>query len=159
MSHMSDTIAKKRPPFGLFELFSPFPRAECVTRLAAITRLESSPLVGPVKKKYFRVCLRYQSFDGVRARNSFQPQLFGMLRDGDGGTIIRCYFALHPMVMGILVFWCCGVALAAIMAHDWRILAILLIALILAFVGSAVAWGERELIMYWLGASIGARPK
>lgn len=157
MAHMSDASAKKRPPLGLFELFRPF-RAPCVKRLAAITRLESSPLAGPVKEKYFRVRLRYQPFNGVRVRNSFQPQLFGRLRDGSGGTVIRCYFTLHPMVMGILVFWCCAAAVAAVMAHNWSILAILLFPLMLVFAGAAVSWGERELIMQWVGAPSARTP-
>jgi hypothetical protein len=154
---MSDTLGKKWPPFGLFELFSPLPHVECVARLVAITRDASSPLEGSVRERYFRVCWRYQPVGLSRVRNSFQPYLFGRFRGLDGGTIIRCHFTLHPIVIWALaITGCVGIAGVAI-AHDWRFTSVPLMGLILASAGSAVSWVEREFIMYRLGAAINAR--
>lgn len=154
---MSNTIAKKWPTVGFFDLFSPLPPAECVARLNAITRYEPSPIEGSVKKDNFRICLRYQPWGGVQARNSFQPYLSGKLRDLDGGTIIHCHFTLHPLVIGLLVFMCCFAVVVVIMSHDWRFISILLVPIIFVSVGSAVSWTERELIMSRLGSAINAR--
>jgi hypothetical protein len=136
-------------------LFSPLPRAECVARIAAIARNESSPLIGSVKEKYFRVGWRYQPLCGLRFRNSFKPYLFGKVREFDGGTMIRCHFTLDPLVLVFTCFFAFGAAVAVMAMHDWTFISALLFILVF---GSAVSWGERELIMGRLAAAINARP-
>ena len=136
-------------------LFSPLGRAECVARIAATTRYETSDLVGSVQHGYFRVGWRYQPSRGLNVRNSFKPYLFGKLRDFDGGTIIRCHFTLDRLVLAVTCLFALGAAAAAIVAHNWSFVAVLLFLLVF---GSAISWGERELIMDRLASAINARP-
>jgi hypothetical protein len=130
-------------------------RSECAARIAAITRYGSSPLIGSVKEKYFRVGWRYQPWSGLHTRNSFKPYLFGKFREFAGGTIIRCHFSLHPLVLVFTCFFAVGAAVAAIVGHDLSFISVLVLLLVL---GSAVSWGERELIIDRLAAAINARP-
>jgi hypothetical protein len=65
---------------------------------------------------------------------------------------------LHPLVLGILIYVCAFVALAVVLAQDWRVLPFLLFPLALTTLGCATSWGEREYVLDRVRAAIGARP-
>jgi hypothetical protein len=69
--------------------------------------------------------------------------------------MIRCHFALDPLVLVFTCFFAVGAAAAAIVMHDWTFISALLFILVF---GSTVSWGERELIMGRLAAAINAHP-
>jgi hypothetical protein len=71
------------------------------------------------------------------------------------GTMIRYHFTLEPLVLVFTCFFAVGAAVAVMVMHDLTFILALLFILVF---GSAVSWGERDLIMGRLAAAINARP-
>jgi hypothetical protein len=145
-------VQKRKLLFGQFTLISPLTVAECASRLMATTRDERSSLFGAAKENYFRVAWRYQP-TVVRVRNSFRPYLFGKLESFDGGTLVRCHFTLHPLVMAVLL-WIAGMGgVGVIMLHNWILV---LFPRVIVLAGVALSWGERELLVHDVATAINA---
>ena len=93
------------------EIFSPLPSAECAARLASAIDVErsvlfssaalfgSKPVIGQATESSLRLRKR------INYRNSFQSFLFGIMRPQQGGTLISCTFAMHPMVRAFMFIW------------------------------------------------------
>ena len=151
---MLDLIPKQKLLLGQFRLVSPLTPAECASRLRATMGNEKTSLFGSVGRDYFRIAWRYQP-GMVHVRNSFRPYLFGRLQAFDGGTIVRCHFTLHPLILGLLIFILCMGGVAVVALQNWTFV---VFPLLLLLAGFAVSWGERELIVFDVAAAINARP-
>jgi len=88
--------------------------------------------------------------------NSFKPYLFGRLFHSSGGTIVRCHFTFHPIVMGAFLWILCMGIVAAITVHVWTFV---LVPLVILLVGSGISWGERELLVQDVASALNARPE
>jgi hypothetical protein len=149
---MADLIPKQRLAFGQFILVSPLTSAECTSRLAAMIQSPKSALFGSARVNRFRVAWRYKP-TLIRARNSFKPYLFGRLQGFNGGTIVRCHFTFHPLVIGFLIYMAFMGVLAVVMLHNWTFV---LVPLVILLVGLGVSWGERELLVCDVASAINA---
>jgi hypothetical protein len=154
---MADLIAipKQRLAFGQFTLVSSLTAAECTSRLAAMIRNPRSSLSGSARENRFRVAWRYQP-TAVHVRNSFKPYLFGKLQSIDDGTIVRCHFTLHPLVIGLLILVLCMGGIGVVMLHNWTLV---LMPLVILLAGVSLSWGERELLVYDVASALNARPE
>jgi hypothetical protein len=152
---MADLIPKQRLAFGQFTLVSPLTPAECASRLAAMIQSPRSSLFGSTREKCFRVSWRYQPAV-VHLRNSFKPYLFGKLQGFNGGTIVRCHFTMHPLVIGLLIYLACMGALVVVMLHIWTFV---LVPLVILLTGIGLSWGERELLVWDVANAINAQPE
>jgi hypothetical protein len=86
------------------DLVSPLPHEECVRRLREVTNnswmiFGSRPLIGRVGKTSFNLRKR------IRGWNSFQTCLFGTFEQDARQTRLRCWFGVHPAVVGFVIFW------------------------------------------------------
>jgi hypothetical protein len=152
---MGDLIPKQKLAFGKFTLVSTLTPAECASRLAAIIQNPAASLFGSAREKCFRVRWRYQP-SVVHVRNSFRPYLFGKLQGFDGGTLVRCHFTLHPLVIGLLIYMACMGSLALVTFHNWTFI---LVPFVVLLTGIGVSWGERELLVYDVATAINAYPR
>src|SRR5262249_17767789 len=140
--------------FGQFTLASPLTPAECASRLAGAMRRPNSTLLGSAREGRFRVAWRY-SFGAINVRNSFRPYLFGRMLGWTGGTLIRCHFTFHPVVIGAFLWVLLMGTVAAITAHIWTFV---LVPFVILLVGSGISWGERELLVQDVMSALNARP-
>ena len=152
---MAGLIPKQRLAFGRFTLLSPLSPAECASRLLGAMRRPSPTLLGSADEKRFRVGWRYP-LAAVRVRHSFKPYLFGRLFHSSGGTIVRCHFTFHPIVMGAFLWILCMGIVAAITVRVWTFV---LVPLVILLVGSGISWGERELLVQDVASALNARPE
>ncbi len=149
------SIPKQKLAFGPFTLVSTLTPAECGSRLEAAIRNERSSLWGSANERSFRVAWRYQP-GAVYARNSFKPYLFGRFQSTGRGTVVRCHFTLHPLVLALLVFIACIGAAAVVALHTWTFV---VAPVAIVTLGVVVSWGERELLLYDVASAINGRPE
>ena len=152
---MPSLIPMRRLALGRFTLLSPLKPAECASRLMGAIRRPSATLLGSADEKRFRVGWRYP-LAAVNVRNSFKPYLFGRLLGLPGGTMIQCHFTFHPIVMVAFLWILCMGIVAAIAVHVWTFV---LVPLVILLVGSAISWGERELLVQDVASALNARPE
>jgi hypothetical protein len=71
----------------------------------------------------------------------------------DDGTIVRCHFSFHPVIIGLMLYVACMSALAVVMLHNWTFV---LAPLVILLVGVGISWGERELLVSDVANAINA---
>jgi hypothetical protein len=137
------------------DLVSPFPRTECVRRLRERVGWRSS-VAGHVGDVMFRL------HKVIRYRNSFQTYMVGNMVDDQEGTLIRCRFGPHPLVIGFMIFWFVGFSLIGLRmlvngSSDVRFVFFLLVMAGAFVLGRAVARNEKDFLTEFLQEVLEAR--
>ncbi len=103
-----------------FEATSPMPVEELLNRLRTLASEEVGPWQS-LKERFWGRPAIHSPFIGrvegntfrfrrdIDYRNSFLPQIRGVVTRGPGGTVLRVSMRLHPFVAVFLTLWLAGV--------------------------------------------------
>lgn len=154
-----------------FTLHAALPPAEIATRLREHVApgwavFSAKPVVGHVGTRFLWLRMRGTAL----SRNSMQPYLLAWLEESESGTRMGCRFTVHPIVLAFFGLWFAvlvsllgPLALGLGQATPGWIVPLGTLAGVaatagIAAVGQHFARGEREKLLEFLHARIGATP-
>ena len=73
-----------------------------------------TPFVGSVSGERFRITRV------VGGRDSFNPMIYGRIKDSPNGSCVRVVMAIHPIVLVLMIAWSIGLISSAIIYGDHR---------------------------------------